>query len=230
MILVQGISRQIGLSYGQASTVLMLICLLGIFLFDRRYIYPGTLFCIFCLGPLVDLYAFLFGRVLPQNRPLPLTILLIALGCIIVSIGIGISVRSEAGACANDLVPVIIHDHLPFLQLRWTRMIWDFGCILVGFVLGGKLGIGTVNTRVLIIFIFFCKPCKINGLQAFSTLEIVIFLRFDTNLTPIFSFMVSEVHCHTIQLCYLVFNPCSVAQVVIHFHSHIKMSVSHDVL
>lgn len=84
--------------------------------------------------------------------------------------------------------------------------------------------------RVLIIFIFFCKPCKINGLQAFSTLEIVIFLRFDTNLTPIFSFMVSEVHCHTIQLCYLVFNPCSVAQVVIHFHSHIKMSVSHDVL
>lgn len=28
---------------------------------------------------------------------------------------------------------------------------------------------------------FFCKPCKINGLQAFSNLEIVIFLRFDTN-------------------------------------------------
>ena len=75
---------------------------------------------------------------------------------------------------------------------------------------------------MLIIFIFFCKPSKINGLQAFSTLEIVIFLRFDTNLTPIFSFLVSEVHCHTIQLCYLVFNPCSVAQVVIHFHSHIK--------
>ena len=90
--------------------------------------------------------------------------------------------------------------------------------------------ISTVNICVLIIFIFFCKPSKINGLQAFSNLEIVIFLRFDTNLTPIFSFLVSEVHCHTIQLCYLVFNPCSVAQVVIHFHSHIKMSVSHDVL
>ena len=79
-------------------------------------------------------------------------------------------------------------------------------------------------------FNIFCKPCKINGLQAFFTLEIVIFLRFDTNLTPIFSFLVSKVHCHTIQLCYLVFNPCPVAQVVIHFHSHIKMSVSHNVL
>ncbi len=144
MILVQGISRQAGLSYGQSSTIIMLICLLAIFLFDRRYIHPGTLFCIFCLGPLVDFYAFLFDQVLPQNRPIPLTILLIALGCIIVSIGVGISVRSEAGACSNDLIPVIAHEHLPFLQIRWTRMIWDFACILVGFVLGGKLGIGTV--------------------------------------------------------------------------------------
>ena len=31
------------------------------------------------------------------------------------------------------------------------------------------------------IFWFFCNSVKINGLQAFSTLEIVIFLRFDTN-------------------------------------------------
>lgn len=36
MILVQGISSQTGLSYGQASTILMLICLLGIFLFDKK--------------------------------------------------------------------------------------------------------------------------------------------------------------------------------------------------
>ena len=55
-------------------------------------------------------------------------------------------------------------------------------------------------------------------------------LSFFLGLTPIFSFLVSEVYCHTIQLCYLIFNPCPVAQVVIHFHSHIKMSVSHDVL
>lgn len=149
MILVQGVSRQTGLSYGQASTALMLLCLAGIFLFDRRQIHPGTIFCIFCLGPLVDFYAFLFGRLLPQTRPLILTILLIALGCIIVSIGIGISVRSDAGACSNDLIPVIAHERLPFLQLRWTRMIWDFGCILIGFLLGGQLGIGTVIALTL---------------------------------------------------------------------------------
>ncbi len=149
MILVQGISRQTGLSYGQASTVLMLLCLAAIFLFDRRHIHPGTIFCMFCLGPLVDFYAFLFRHLLPQQRPLALTVTLVALGCVIVSIGIGISVRSDAGACANDLVPVIAHERLPFLALRWTRMIWDFGCILVGFALGGTLGVGTLIALTL---------------------------------------------------------------------------------
>ena len=55
-------------------------------------------------------------------------------------------------------------------------------------------------------------------------------LLFFLDLTPIFYFLVSEIHCHFIQLCDLVFNPCSVVQMVIHFHSYIKMSVSHDVL
>lgn len=149
MILVQGVSRQTGLSYGQTSTALMLLCLAAIFVFDRRQIHPGTIFCMFCLGPLVDAYALLFRHVLPQQRPLALTCLLVALGCIIVSIGIGISVRSDAGACANDLIPVIAHERLPFVALRWTRMLWDFGCIVAGFALGGTLGVGTVIALTL---------------------------------------------------------------------------------
>lgn len=70
MILVQGISRQSGLSYGQSSTLIMLICLAAIFLCAREHIHVGTIFCMFCLGPIVDFYAFLFGRILPVHRPL----------------------------------------------------------------------------------------------------------------------------------------------------------------
>lgn len=150
MILVQGISRQTGLSYGQASTALMLLCLAGIFVYDRHKIRPGTIFCIFCLGPLVDFYAYLFGCILPADRPLWLTILLVAAGCILVSIGIGISIRSDAGACSNDLVPVVLFlSWMPRFELRYARMLWDFLCIVVGFVLGGTLGVGTVIALTL---------------------------------------------------------------------------------
>lgn len=91
MILVQGISRQSGLSYGQLSTLIMLICLAAIFLCAREHIHIGTIFCMFCLGPIVDFYAFLFGRILPVQRPLALIVLLIILGCLIVSIGGAVS-------------------------------------------------------------------------------------------------------------------------------------------
>lgn len=148
MILVQGISRQTGMSYGQSSTILMLICLAVIFVFAREHIHAGTIFCMFCLGPIVDMYAFLFGRIIPTERSLALTILLVALGCLIVSIGIGISVRSDAGACANDLVPVILHQKA-HMELRWTRMLCDSACIVIGFLLGGTFGIGTVIALTL---------------------------------------------------------------------------------
>lgn len=45
MILVQGISRRSGLSYGQLSTLIMLICLVAIFLCAREHIHIGTILC-----------------------------------------------------------------------------------------------------------------------------------------------------------------------------------------
>lgn len=144
MVLVQGVSRRLGLSYGQSSTVLMLLCLAVLLVFARRQIRPGTIFCMFCLGPIVDGYAWLFARILPKVRPLWMTVLLVVVGCVLVSIGIGISVRSEAGACANDLIPVIAASHWNGRVLGLMRMLWDVLCIVTGWLLGGTLGMGTV--------------------------------------------------------------------------------------
>lgn len=149
MVLVQGVSRSTGLSYGAATTAIMLLCLLVILLTDRRHIRPGTVFTMFCTGPVVDLFAALFGRVIPAERPLALTLMLVAAGCIVVGIGIGISVRSEAGACTNDLLSVILSEKKPRIQLRWARMLWDAFCIAAGFYLGGTVGIGTVIALTL---------------------------------------------------------------------------------
>lgn len=142
MVLVQGVSRMTGMSYGSSTTIIMLLCLLVILLTDRRHIRPGTVFTMFCTGPIVDMYATLFGRIIPDSRPLPLTLVL-------VGIGIGISVSSEAGACTNDLISVIVNEKKPRIQLRWARMGWDAFCIVVGFCMGGTIGIGTVIALTL---------------------------------------------------------------------------------
>ena len=149
MVLVQGVSRVTGMSYGSSTTIIMLLCLLVILLTDRRHIRPGTVFTMFCTGPIVDMYASLFGRIIPDSRPLPLTLVLVAIGCVVVGIGIGISVSSEAGACTNDLISVIVNEKKPSIQLRWARMGWDAFCIVVGFCMGGTIGIGTVIALTL---------------------------------------------------------------------------------
>ena len=41
---------------------------------------------------------------------------------------------------------------------------------------------------MLIFLIFFCIPCKINGLQTSELSKIITFSRFDTSLTPVFIF------------------------------------------
>lgn len=175
MVLVQGVSRTTGLSYGQASTAIMLLCLAIIFVAARHQVRPGTLFCMFCLGPIVDFYAWLFRHIIPKDRPMWLTLVLVVLGCIIVSIGLGISIRSQAGACSNDLIPVVLQEKA-HMQLRTARILVDGTCIVVGFLLGGTLGFGTV----IALFLFGI------GLQFFLPIANVLAarLRVDPEETP----------------------------------------------
>ena len=70
MVLVQGVSRVAGVSYGTSTTLIMLLSLVVILFTDRRHIRPGTVFTMFCTGPIVDMYAHLFGRIVPDNRPM----------------------------------------------------------------------------------------------------------------------------------------------------------------
>lgn len=149
MVLVQGVSYTMGISYGVSTTVIMMACIVVILLTDRRHIRPGTVFTVFCTGPIVDFYAGLFGRIIPDERPIALTILLVAAGCVVVSIGIGISITSAAGACPNDLISVIAEEKVKRLQLKWARLMWDAFCVVVGFFMGGVVGLGTVIALTL---------------------------------------------------------------------------------
>ena len=72
----------------------------------------------------------------PHDRSLPITVLLIVLACVIVSLGLSISVTSHAGACSNDLIPVIAHEKLARMQIRTARMLWDGVCIIAGYCPG----------------------------------------------------------------------------------------------
>ena len=58
-------------------------------------------------------------------------------------------IRSEAGTGPNDLVAVVISDKTR-IRFGIVRIATDVLFVLIGFLLGGKVGVGTIICAVLV--------------------------------------------------------------------------------
>ena len=149
-VFVQGLSGIIGKSVGTAH-VLILTTLLVIEAFTTKgYIKPGSIVCAFGGGPIIDLGIWMFGRFITDNTGLAVRYIVFIIGCVTLGFGLSIIVNSVAGTGPNDLVSIILADKLPKIQFRYVRMIVDATWVIVGFILGGKIGAGTVIGIILV--------------------------------------------------------------------------------
>lgn len=155
-VLIQGIFRSLtkltGWSFLTHGGVHMAVCffIIVILLFvDRRTIKIGTFLCMFCGGPIIDGFTFLLKGVFNQTSPFLLRACGLAAGCVILAGGMSIVMKSGAGIGPNDLVAVVASDklHRPFSVVR---IITDFCFVLIGFLLGGVLGAGTIVCACLV--------------------------------------------------------------------------------
>ena len=153
-VLVQGIFRTLQnvLRFLTHGTVHMVLCFLimAILLFvDKTYIKIGTIVCMFCGGPIIDFFTWLLQGFFNSGNPMVVRILTLAAGCVILSFGMTIVMKSDAGVGPNDLVAISISDklHQPFGR---TRIIVDITFVVLGFFLGGAIGIGTIICACLV--------------------------------------------------------------------------------
>lgn len=154
-VLVQGIYRSVpwqdALSFSHGRTH-MLICFLiiGVLLIvDKSYVRIGTVICMILGGPIIDMFTGLLGGFINNTLPMPLRVILLVAGCVILALGMTIVIKSEAGTGPNDLVAIVISDKSkkPF---GIVRILTDVSFVAVGFLLGGKLGIGTIICAFLV--------------------------------------------------------------------------------
>ena len=153
-VLVQGIFRNLQsiFRFVTHGTVHMTICFLImaiLFFVDKTYIKIGTIVCMFCGGPIIDFFTLLLQGVINSGNPIFVRILTLAAGCVILSFGMTIVMKSDAGVGPNDLVAISISDklHKPFGR---TRIIVDITFVALGFLLGGAIGIGTIICACLV--------------------------------------------------------------------------------
>ncbi len=150
-VLHLGISRHTPLTFGQANIVVgAIIILAGLLL--RAYPGVATILNMFLVGTFVDLqlhWNWLSGF---SNAPLLVRLLINAAGVFIVGIGTALYISPHLGAGPRDGLMMRLHI-LTKKRIAIVRAVLECSALIVGFFLGGTVGIGTL------IFAFGVGPC-----------------------------------------------------------------------
>jgi len=147
-VFMQGISNHTILTIGMANSMVSLIWFVIIFFVSRKYIRLGTIFSVFILGPMIDLAMFIFSPIINNELPLSMRIVTMLIGCNIIALGVAIVYNVNLGMVPNDIMSVMIAEKTKF-QFRWVRITYDVSIVIIGFLMGGVFGIGTIICAVL---------------------------------------------------------------------------------
>lgn len=151
-VMIQGLSRTLDidlLSHGNTHMAVSILIILVLLWVDKSYVKVGTLICMFCGGPIIDLFNLMLGNLITPESHIALRIICNALGCVILACGMSVVIKSEAGTGPNDLVGVVISDKLK-KKFSIVRMCVDACFLCAGWLLGGAVGIGTIICLFLV--------------------------------------------------------------------------------
>ena len=154
-VFVQGIYRTLNrltgwsfLTHGRVHVAISLVIVLILLFVDKSYIKIGTALCMLFGGPVIDVFnALLEGPT--AGASLPVRACMLVAGCVILAYGMTIVIRSDAGTGPNDLVAVVISDKTG-RKFSVTRVLVDACFLLIGWLLGGTAGVGTLVCMFLV--------------------------------------------------------------------------------
>lgn len=155
-VLIQGLFRTLStytgwsfLTHGRVHIVICFIIIVVLLIVDKSYIKIGTVLCMIFGGPIIDMFTIILKDIVNENSSLIVRSIALALGCIILAYGMTIVIKSDCGTGPNDLVAVVISDKSK-KNFGVIRIIVDISFVVIGFILSGTVGVGTVVCAFLV--------------------------------------------------------------------------------
>lgn len=152
--LTKGISLTSDLSYGSCM-FLVSFAILAAILLMRHYktIGPGTIIVMFLLGYVVDFFNWIFGSMgVFAEITLAGKIVVFIITMLIFLIDVAFYTVVNMGTAPYDALPIVLADKQKKIPYAPLRMAQDGLCTLVGWLMGGPVGV------VTIIVCFFMGP------------------------------------------------------------------------
>ena len=155
-VLVQGVFRTAEgyidwsfLTHGNTHVMICFMIIFALLFIDRSYIKIGTILCMIFGGPIIDFFNAILSAGFENINSMLAKIIINGLGCMILAFGMTIVMKSDAGTGPNDLVAIVLSDKLR-KNFGLVRIVVDISFVIIGFVLGGSLGIGTLICAFLV--------------------------------------------------------------------------------
>ena len=157
-VFTQGLANTLGKTPGVANMIILVVLITAIFFIERKRIKIGTLICVIGVGPIIDLSSNIVARFPIASANFLVKMLIVVLGVFIIAAGFSLVSGSDVGVAPNDIVPFIIQDKVK-LQYKYIRIALDATFLVVGYLIGGTVGVGTIIAMLAMgPFIQFCLP------------------------------------------------------------------------
>jgi uncharacterized membrane protein YczE len=147
-VLHQGIAKHTPLSFGVANEVVALAVLLVAWAFGARLGY-GTIANAVLIGAFVALVTPLGAVQRLEAWPLPARIALLAAGLAAFGFGTALYIGAGVGAGPRDSL-MLVGSRRSGLRIGVVRALLESSVLVIGFALGGTVGVGTLAFAALI--------------------------------------------------------------------------------
>lgn len=150
-ILYDGIRNAMGLTaeqLGMVSNVINISLLLLMLVIGRKYVSVGTMIYLIPYGTCVSIGITLYNM-LAMSDAMPVRIIFAVCGCLLICIGVALFITADIGVDPMTGLVLVLVDTVK-KEYRLVKIGFDITMIIIGFLLGGKAGVVTLVTGVLV--------------------------------------------------------------------------------
>lgn len=147
-VFCDGLGRVARIQPGTALIILNTVVVVLLALFKRKYLNIATFLSWFVNGFIMNFFTWALGGVITPALPFALRVLLMLAACVVLSFGVSLYLNVHLGSGPTDTIGIWISEATN-VQFRWIRMAVDAFFVLMGSLLGGVVGLGTLSGMFL---------------------------------------------------------------------------------
>lgn len=145
-VLSRGLWNLTSIDFGTFYMAFNLCLFVVMFIINRAKIGVTTFINMFFLGYLIDFFGKILDSLIPETHTVTASIILL-LALVITSLAAALYYVGDLGVSTYDVIAITWAENSK-LAFKYCRIICDTICIIIGYLLGGKVGIATVITAI----------------------------------------------------------------------------------